>query len=269
MAIRFLFPPSLGRLKAGVRADMLATSLSRILGKPVEVVIASSYEDLERRTLGGEADVVWAPPVLCARAQPEARAILRSVRWGAVLFRAALVGRAGDNLVESGLQGKRAAWVDPMSAAGYLLPTSYLRRRGIDPDTVFLTQRFYGSFRDALMAVVDGYADVSSIFAHGATKVHVRGSLQEILGALAARLAPFAFTEVAPTDGLVITKRLDAADAEALERVILQMPGTGTVSVLLEVCSAQAFVRALPHDFDLMTEGLRIPLRSEVEKDPE
>ena len=42
------------------------------------------------------------------------------------------------------LRGLKAAWVDPLSAGGYLLPLAWLRGQGIEPNLVFDRQETSG-----------------------------------------------------------------------------------------------------------------------------
>src|SRR5437899_1655815 len=119
----------MGDLKARLRAEKLGQHLRRALGEPVEVEVVSSYADLERRLRDGDVDVAWAPPMLAAEARPRAKLLLKAIRSGRDVFRAALVGRSEDALALDKLEGLRAAWVAPLAMAGYLLPTRYLREK--------------------------------------------------------------------------------------------------------------------------------------------
>src|SRR5262249_28186849 len=62
------------------------------------------------------------------------------------------------------LRGLSAAWVDPMSASGYVLPRLQLAALGLDPRTLFGVERFYGSHPPAVRALLDGAADVAATF---------------------------------------------------------------------------------------------------------
>ncbi len=251
--IRLLFPPSLGELKATARAELLAKSLARRLGQEVQVEVARTYEELEKRVLADEVELAWAPPLLCARVEPTARGILKAIRHGRASYRAAFVGRAGESLDVSRLAGKTAAWVDPLSTAGYLLPRAHLKLLGQDPDKVLGGQRFLGSYRDALLAVLSGAADFASIYTPGADEAAVRGGLAQHVAGEEKRFASFGTTAEAPNDGLVVTARLSAAEAEKLLEALLPLTdGSKGPTLLLEVCDAQAFQRARPGDYRVL-----------------
>lgn len=254
MKLTLLFAPSLGELKATARAEVLEKNLTRRLGREVVVEVEHSYDELERRVLADEVELAWAPPGLCARAEPTARAILKAIRKGRSSYRTALVGRTDEPLEVSSLKGKRAAWVDALSTGGYLLPRAHLRLLGHDPDKLFASQTFFGSYRDALLAVLSGGADVATIYTAGADAASVSASLVQHVAGEEKRLAPFAYTDEVPNDGLVFTAKLPVAEAEALVTALL--PATGGASMgpmmLLEVCDAQGFQRARPGDYRLL-----------------
>jgi ABC-type phosphate/phosphonate transport system substrate-binding protein len=63
------------------------------------------------------------------------------------------------------LNGSRAGWVDPWSAAGYVVPRIELARAGIDPARTFKTETFYGTHSDALLALARGDCDVAGTYA--------------------------------------------------------------------------------------------------------
>jgi ABC-type phosphate/phosphonate transport system substrate-binding protein len=63
------------------------------------------------------------------------------------------------------LQGARAAWIDPHSTTGYVLPLLDLVGRGVDPRTTFGEQRFLGSHDAAARAVLEGRSDLLGTFA--------------------------------------------------------------------------------------------------------
>lgn len=252
-ALTLLFPPSLGKIRAHARAEVLSQSLGRRLDRSVAVSVADTYSALESRVLGCETDLAWAPPSICARAEPGAAAIFKAVRFGESSYNAALIGRASGTPSIDALDGLTAAWVDPLSAAGYLLPVAYLHRRGLDPGTLFASQEFSGSYQGALLSVLSGKADVTAIYCHGTSEDAARRTLRENVGASELHLAPFAFTDAAPSDGLIATSRVDAGLIDALERAV---DGSLGPTLLLELFEADRLERAAGDDY----AALRIAL---------
>lgn len=250
MTLRLLFPPSLGELKATAKAERLADSLAQQIGTRVAIKVARTYGDLEYRVLHGLVELAWAPPSICAKAEPGALAILKAVRGGRASYRAALVGRVSDSPRIDRLSGKRAAWVDPLAAAGHLLPLAHLRGRGIDPATTFREQWFVGSYRAALLAVLTGDADVTSIYASAEDVGAVRETMREHVGNKERELVPFAFTEDTPSDGLILGGKIVPADTERLVSLLCPPPDPGRArSLLLETLDAEALVPAVRGDY--------------------
>lgn len=253
--LTLLFPPSLGKIRAHARAEVLSQSLGRRLDRDVQVSVADSYRALESRVLGCDIDLAWAPPSICARAEPGAAAIFKAVRFGESSYNAALIGRASDTPSIDGLAGLGAAWVDPLSAAGYLLPIAHLASLGLEVRTLFSTREFCGSYQGALLSVLSGKADVTAVYCHGKTEAAARRTLRENVGASEVHLAPFAFTPAAPSDGLIATARVTAAVVDAVERAV---DGSLGPTLLLELFEADRLERAGDDDY----AALRVALDS-------
>jgi phosphonate transport system substrate-binding protein len=245
-----LFPPSLGHIAASARAELLAEWLGQRLAQDVEVLVASDYAQLERSIAEARVDLAWAPPAVCARVAEQAFAIFKAVRGGQSEYRAALVSRSHRLRSVAELASRRAAWVDRLSAGGYLLATSYLRANGVDPDTQLAEQRFYGSYATAVRAVLRGDSDFTSVYARGPEVAAARQSLSELVGDRAKHLNVIAFTPQAPTDGLVVTQRATAvATLAAIERLCQDLADQRRNNLLNVILDADRLVRASPADY--------------------
>lgn len=252
MGIALLFPPSLGPVTASARAEMLSSWLGQRLGTWVEVEVAGSYDELLQRIEQADVDLAWASPAICARVAHRARAIFKAVRRGSSMYQAAIVVQDESLKKVGDVSGKRAAWVDRLSAGGHLLAVSHLRGVGIAPEAMQST--FVGSYGDAIRAVLTGDADVTSVFVHEPSEEGLRRSLSEFVGAGdAAKLRALAFTDRAPADGLVVTDREESGgnevDVDALARVL---EDSTSAEPLLSVLDADALVRASAHDYDAL-----------------
>jgi len=255
MSLVLLFPPSLGRLKATARAQLLADTLTRWLGQAVHVEVAETYAELETRVLQCDVDLAWAPPSVCARAEKDAPAIFKSVRQGRDHYRAALVGRARSLPAIDNLRGLRAAWVDPLSTGGHLLAVSLLAARGLDIKTLFSEQRFYGSYQGALLAVLGGDADVGAVYSHGDDEAAARETLVSHVGASEVELAPFAYTDPSPNDGLIVTSR--PSNVRPLIADLAHVTdGSRGPTLLLEIFEADTLIRAEPGDYSAVGRAL-------------
>lgn len=232
MPLTLLFPPSLGALKANVRAELLERSLEQALGEAVVVEVAPTYVELSTRLLAGSVEMAWAPPGVLAQVEGTARAILRAVRKGRSTYRSMLVGRREEALTVQQLPGLRAAWVDPLSTGGHLLCTRHLRGLGLEPDVLFREQSFRGSYREALAAVLSGEADVAPSSTPSDEEAVIQAALAVHLGGAGKRLAPIFFTAETPNDGLVLSSKLGEKQARELLEKLFPV----TKAQLLERC---------------------------------
>lgn len=120
-----------------------------------ELVDALSERDIE---------FAWLPPVAYVRARraKNARLLLTVERSGQPTYASAVLARKGFATRLDDLSKARAVWVDPWSAAGYLMPLSMLRAKGLDPSVLFSSQAFVGSHDAVLEALVAKSADVGA-----------------------------------------------------------------------------------------------------------
>lgn len=242
--LRFALPPTLGPAVAVERARRLELWLGQQLSRAVEVTVPASYELLARELLSGKADAAWAPPFVCARIEAMGvRVLLRGVRGGASSYRAALLARAGEPFTLARLNGATAAWADRDSVGGYLLPLAYLRGKQLDPAKVLAGQTFCGSYRAALEAVLNGAADLTSIFAPAPRPpAPVTTGLSELWPEKESAFQVVAFTDESPNDGVAVSMSVPAPTVQALEKALLELPGSDEGRVLLkELFNAEAF----------------------------
>jgi signal transduction histidine kinase len=143
------------------------------------------------------------------------------------------------------LKGTRAAWVAPRSTGGYLMPLRHLTAQGLSAGDTFSEQRFHGTYRKALLAVLAGEADVASIYSSHPEENTVRAYLAEHVGADERKLIPFEFTGPSPADGLIFTYRMPEADVTALVSVLTSLAGSGAgLEPLLGLFDSEGFVLA-------------------------
>ncbi|MDY7230822.1 sensor histidine kinase [Hyalangium rubrum] len=243
--IRFLLYPLHGEMRAHVRAEFFGKVLSQRVGRPVLVEISRTYEQVAQELAEGRVDMAWATAEQCDHFAPQARAVLRAVRSGRWYYSAAFVCRADTPLTLEGLRGLRAAWVDPLSTGGHLLPKRYLESRGLKPSELFSEEHFHGSYRAAMQAVLRREADVATIFTTHPDTHTVYAGLTERLGPDARLLYPFAFTEPCLADGLILTSHLSEWEASTLASAITAMSSDeGGIEPLLGLFSIEGFVPA-------------------------
>ena len=122
---------------------------------------AATYEELATSLRDGASDVAWLPPVVYAWHAEAVTPIGSILREGDAAYAAAIVVREGSPFQTlADLDKVRAGWVDPWSAAGYVVPRLELSRAKVDPRRAFRSETFHGSHRDALVALSQDVCDV-------------------------------------------------------------------------------------------------------------
>lgn len=243
--VRLGLPPSLPVAPPPGGLARLRRVLSGTLGRAVELVVAADDEQLVEAARTGRVDVVWAPPLACARLEAlGARVVARAVRGGALETRSVLLTRTDGPKDVSELSGTRAAWVDRASLAGYLLPAAALRAAGHPPERILFQQTFYGSFRGALDALLAGEADVAAFFAP-ATGDDVLQGVEEVAPGAHREVRALLVTGRGPLDAVVAAPSLAPADAVRLQRgllTLIRLPEGPTL--LRDVFRADRFIAA-------------------------
>src|SRR5206468_2425304 len=83
-------------------------------------------------------------------------------RRGMTTYHAAFIVRRGGPKTLVELRGRRAAWVQRDSAAGYLVPRMHLAAQGFDVLRFFSRELFVHAHSGVIDAVVSGDADVGA-----------------------------------------------------------------------------------------------------------
>ncbi|MBM7116713.1 PhnD/SsuA/transferrin family substrate-binding protein [Archangium primigenium] len=240
--IRFLLYPSLGEVREHVRVELFCRVLSERLGRPVVAEFSPTYEAVDAALQGGQVDMVWGTAEQCDAFAPRARAVLRAVRAGSCRYQAALVCRADAPLTLETLRGQRAAWVAPRSTGGYLMPVRFLEEQGLSPDSYLGEQRFLGTYRRALHAVLSGEADFTSVYASQPHAHAIRTVIAYHMGKDSARFEPFLFTPPALADGIVLTRHLSEVDAARIQLLLTRLNTDGAgLEMLMGPFSVEGF----------------------------
>ncbi|MCB9596537.1 MAG: PhnD/SsuA/transferrin family substrate-binding protein [Sandaracinaceae bacterium] len=248
MTLRLLLPPSVGSARARARGELLDQSLRADLAETVEIDVADGYADLGDRAERGDADLVWMPPTVCARLEPNLRGVFKCVRQGKTSYRSAIVVRKDTLTSLAQLAGKRAAWVDRLSVGGYLLALSELRDRGLVDG--LRDQRFHGSYPNALDALLEGQADFAAVTVRDGTPSALRDALAAFGGKTAAEeLVGIHVTRETPNDAIGLTRALDPKRAERIARRVFEQKGARARAAFCLALDAEGFVRAIAGEY--------------------
>ena len=167
--------------RTAAHLDEFCRALAASTGLTVEPSVAPDYPTLLATMQSGAVDLAWLPPVVALRSigLGHAFALALPVRFGVASFHTAMFSREGTRFRElTNILGARAAWVDPSSAAGYLVIRAALRSKGLGFEHPFSEEKFLGTHDAVARAVMAGEADVGATYVHfepGTDKVRRAG----------------------------------------------------------------------------------------------
>ena len=237
--LRFALPPSLGAERPFERwveqTQALRAALQRSFADDVDVVVCRDYDALRQALLSGAVDCAHAPPFVCAQVEPQGVPIVvRAVRRGRSTYASAFVVKKQATTPKLAPRTLRAAWVDPQSVAGHLLPKAHLRAKRHVVEHFFVGEAFYGSYGGALQAVIDGNAEVAGVHVIPGDEKSLSVALEAHLRGSSAALTAIEVTAEVPGDGVAARVSVDVA---RLQRALFALPK----ELLDDVFKADAF----------------------------
>ena len=143
------------------------------------------------------------------------------------------------------MKGKRFAFVDMATTAGWLLPLHYFHDIGIeDYRTWFAEAYFSGTHEDTIYDVLDGKADV------GAAKNTVFYRLAKSDSRLLNDLQILTTSPEVPANALAVRKDLDSSVKIKLRDTLLQMDGDEQGRRILQEFGAKKFIETTEKDYE-------------------
>ncbi len=204
------------------RLGTLCEKLSDRTGLAISVAPQRSYRTLLAQFASGTVHAAWTPPLLAAelRRAKLVETLLRSKRESGRSYHAVFIVAAGSEFRSVlQLRGGSAAWVDPTSASGYLVPRQWLRSKGIEPRKFFSKHRTAHTHVGVVDTVVRGDADV------GATFAIFGNSFGEVLKSAwlttGQDVEIIANAGTVPSDGISFSTRIPAPKVSELSAAII------------------------------------------------
>jgi phosphate/phosphite/phosphonate ABC transporter binding protein len=213
--------------------DELAKMMTEHTGIAIERRGAPSYEALANDVRSGAFDMAWLPPIVFVRLGDAVLPIGSILRGGKATYEASLIVQKNSRIKTIDmLRGSRAGWVDPWSAAGFVLPRVKLALLGVDPRSLFRAEKFHGSHRAAIQALVDGACDVVGTYARADEKGKVvGGAWSDIEGADVRVLATFG---AIPPDVVAVRSQVPEETREKLAAALRAACADPALHPLLE-----------------------------------
>lgn len=141
------------------------------------------------------------------------------------------------------MAGKRFAFVDKATTAGYLLPLAYFQEHGKDYRTFLKESYFTGTHEDAIFDVLNKKADV------GAAKNTVYERVAASNDRIKKELVILERSPDVPENALAVRKDLDNPMKKKLKEALLTMHEDPEGMAILKVFGAQRFIETNETDY--------------------
>jgi phosphonate transport system substrate-binding protein len=150
------------------------------------------------------------------------------------------------------MKGKRFAFVDKATTAGYIFPISYFRKNGIVNYKKYLKEAYFtGTHEDTIDDVLTGRTDV------GAAKNTVYDRIENEDKRIKKELVIIAESGDVPENGLAVRKDLDAGIRNNLKAALLAMDADQEGMNALKSLGAKRFIDTTEADYKYVYEYAR------------
>src|SRR5438270_9550460 len=169
----FAFTPSQDVARITASGNAMASALATATGLRWKVSIPTSYAAQIEAMCSGQADIAAIAPLqmtllLDKGCGTPILGALRKDDTGALAttYKSQILVRSDSGITDlNGLKGKKFAFVDPISASGYLFPLNLVKAKtGQDPKSFFASTIFAGGHDKAALAVYSGQVDGAATF---------------------------------------------------------------------------------------------------------
>jgi phosphonate transport system substrate-binding protein len=237
------------------RYEPLARHLSQKTGIRIELTVLPRYGNIVQNFVAASMDgAFFGGFTYClAHRRAGAEVLVRPEGPdGQSTYRGMIVVRKDSGIGSAAeLRGKRFAFVDKATTAGYLLPLVYFREHQIDFRTFFHETYFAGTHEDVLYDVLNRKADA------GAAKSTVYSRLAAADPRFSRELAVLAVSPDFPENGLAVRKGLDGDLKEAIVHALLTMSADAEGKAVLQAFGASRFIKTTDADYHAVYDYVR------------
>jgi len=248
--------PEMNVFKQKQRFHLLGEYLSKKTGLTIEFTILSRYGNIIERFTAENMDGAFFGSFTGALAiqrlgvVPLARPVDpdNSSTYHGYIF----VRRDSGIRTVKDMKGKRMAFVEKATTAGYIFPLAYLQQNGItDMDHFFGESFFTGSHDAAINAVLNRKADV------GAAKHSIYDRVRKDDPRVDKDLLILAESPKVPSNGLCVRKGLDEGLKKKLKESLLNLDSDPEGAKVLTQFGAIKFIETTARDYEPVFELAR------------
>ncbi len=167
-------------------------------------------------------DKGYGTPILSALRRPDQRQPESSTNVLATTYESQILVRADSGINDlNGLKGKRFAFVDALSASGYVFPTLTIKNKtGQEPKTFFSQTTFAGGHPQAALAVLNKQVDGAATF------IDARLQLQATVPDIMTTLKRIDTSGPIPNDGTALRKGFPDDIAKTVKQALIDYAKT-------------------------------------------
>ncbi len=254
--ILFGLIPEMNIFRQKARFRLLGEHLARKVGLPVELTILSRYGNIIESFRSEGMDGAFFGSFTGALAieklgvVPLARPV--NLDGSSTYHGYIFVRRDSGIRGVADMRGKRMAFVDRATTAGYVFPLAWLKEHGVrGPDGFFGEYYFTGSHDAAIDAVVTRKADV------GAAKHSIYDRVRKADTRVDRDLVILADSPRVPSNGLCVRSDMEEGLKAALKRALLDLSGDPDGSAVLAQFGALRFIETTAEDYRPVLEMAR------------
>ena len=249
--VRIALLPERNVFEQKKRYQPIQEFLSARIGRPVEFKLLDNYqlifaEIVDKRVEGG---FFGSMNGTIAQLKGGVEMLARPVDLNGVSTYSGLIfTREGSGITRDprSWRGKRMAFVNKVTTAGYLYPLDLIRRTGFagEPEEYFAKAIFTGSHDAAILAVFNGEADV------GACKNTVYDGYVRLHPEVARAMSVLSESPQVPQNGLGVRPDLPAELRAQLRDALIGMNESEEGQRTLRLFQAQAFIPTTLADYE-------------------
>jgi phosphonate transport system substrate-binding protein len=263
--LKVQFVPSQQAETLEAKAKPLEDLLSKKLGIPVKVSVSTNYNTVIEAMASKQVDIGFLPPSNYVIAHDDKKAadlLLQATRFGVDdktgqpttelvdFYKSMFVVKADSPIKDvKDLKGKKIAWQDVTSSAGYVYPAILLKKNGIDPDKDVTGITVKGHDKGVL-AVLNGEVDAAAVFQDA--RQNVIKDFPDVFN----KVRVLAFTDKIPNDTISVRPDMDKAWKDKIAQAFIDLgKDEASKKIIFEVYSHQGYVNSDDKNFDIVRQA--------------
>ncbi|AZS18495.1 phosphate/phosphite/phosphonate ABC transporter substrate-binding protein [Paenibacillus lutimineralis] len=257
------FVPSQNADTLEAKAKPLEKLLSDKIGIPVKVSVSTDYNTIIEAMASKKVDVGFLPPTayVLAKEKGAAEVILQAQRFGVqddtgapttdlVDFYKSMLIVKKDSSIQSvaDLKGKKIAYQNVTSSAGFVWPAAKLMDAGLDPlkDVEAITVKGHDQ---GVLAVLNGDVDAAAIFQDA------RNTVKKDYPSVFEDTRVLAFTEPIPNDTISVRSDMSQEWIEKLQNAFIELgKDEEGHKIISEIYTHEGYVKSDDSRFDIVRE---------------